>query len=145
MATTTLDSKIPAGPIEKKWDEHKGHLKLVNPNNKRKFTVLVVGSGGILVELARDAALKLLPVGAADVRQMSDGLKLKTLLKGFRGKPAADEAALVKAAVGLGRFFLDHRDKLADIEINPLIVRAKGQGAAAVDVRAVWRSQAREA
>jgi len=43
--TTTLDSRIPAGPIEKKWDEHKGHLKLVNPNNKRKFTVLVVGSG----------------------------------------------------------------------------------------------------
>ncbi|HEY3570571.1 MAG TPA: succinate dehydrogenase (quinone) flavoprotein subunit, partial [Thermoanaerobaculia bacterium] len=45
MATTTLDSKTPAGPIEKKWDDHKGHLKLVNPNNKRKFTILVVGSG----------------------------------------------------------------------------------------------------
>ncbi|MFL6260806.1 MAG: fumarate reductase/succinate dehydrogenase flavoprotein subunit [Thermoanaerobaculia bacterium] len=41
----TLDSKIPAGPIEHKWDEHKGHLKLVNPNNKRKLSVLVVGSG----------------------------------------------------------------------------------------------------
>src|ERR1700704_1896182 len=41
----TLDSKVPAGPLEKKWDEHKGHLKLVNPNNKRKFTILVVGSG----------------------------------------------------------------------------------------------------
>jgi succinate dehydrogenase / fumarate reductase flavoprotein subunit len=45
MATTTLDSKVPPGPIEHKWDEHKGHLKLVNPNNKRKFTILVVGSG----------------------------------------------------------------------------------------------------
>jgi succinate dehydrogenase / fumarate reductase flavoprotein subunit len=42
---TTLDGKIPAGPIEHKWDDHKGHLKLVNPNNKRKFTILVVGSG----------------------------------------------------------------------------------------------------
>jgi succinate dehydrogenase / fumarate reductase flavoprotein subunit len=42
---TTLDSKIPAGPLEQKWDEHKGHVKLVNPNNKRKFTILVVGSG----------------------------------------------------------------------------------------------------
>jgi succinate dehydrogenase / fumarate reductase, flavoprotein subunit len=41
----TLDSKIPAGPIEHKWDDHKGHLRLVNPNNKRKFTILVVGSG----------------------------------------------------------------------------------------------------
>jgi succinate dehydrogenase / fumarate reductase, flavoprotein subunit len=41
----TLDSKVPAGPLEKKWDEHKDHLKLVNPNNKRRFTILVVGSG----------------------------------------------------------------------------------------------------
>src|SRR4029079_11280062 len=40
-----LDSKVPSGPLEQKWDEHKGHLKLVNPNNKRKFTILVVGSG----------------------------------------------------------------------------------------------------
>jgi succinate dehydrogenase / fumarate reductase flavoprotein subunit len=41
----TLDSKVPAGSLEKKWEDHKGHLKLVNPNNKRRFTVLVVGSG----------------------------------------------------------------------------------------------------
>jgi succinate dehydrogenase / fumarate reductase, flavoprotein subunit len=43
--TTTLDGKIPAGPLEQKWDDHKGHLRLVNPNNKRRFTILVVGSG----------------------------------------------------------------------------------------------------
>jgi acetyltransferase len=102
--------------------------------------ILVVGSGGVLVELARDAALRLLPVGTGDVRKMVDGLKLKTLLKGFRGKPAADEVALIKAAVGLARFFADYRDQLADIEINPLIVRAKGKGAVAVDVRPVWRN-----
>src|SRR6187397_353752 len=41
----TLDSKVPAGPLEQKWDEHKNHVKLVNPNNKRRFTILVVGSG----------------------------------------------------------------------------------------------------
>ncbi|HEY0839961.1 MAG TPA: FAD-binding protein, partial [Vulgatibacter sp.] len=40
-----LDSKIPAGPIEKKWDNHRFEVKLVNPANKRKFKVLVVGSG----------------------------------------------------------------------------------------------------
>src|SRR5512146_2812104 len=43
--TTTLDSKVPAGPIEKKWDKYRFELKLVNPANKRKFDVLVVGSG----------------------------------------------------------------------------------------------------
>jgi succinate dehydrogenase / fumarate reductase, flavoprotein subunit len=42
---TKLDSKVPAGPLETKWQEHRNHLKLVNPNNKRRFTVLVVGSG----------------------------------------------------------------------------------------------------
>src|SRR5436853_1764342 len=41
----TLDSKVPSGPLEQKWDSHKRHLKLVNPNSKRKFTILVVGSG----------------------------------------------------------------------------------------------------
>ncbi|MHB2026323.1 MAG: fumarate reductase/succinate dehydrogenase flavoprotein subunit [Elusimicrobiota bacterium] len=41
----TLDSKIPSGPIEKKWDKHRFDLKLVNPANKRKFDVLVVGTG----------------------------------------------------------------------------------------------------
>jgi succinate dehydrogenase / fumarate reductase, flavoprotein subunit len=42
---TDLDSKSPAGPIEKKWTEHKAHMKLVNPANKRKYTVIVVGTG----------------------------------------------------------------------------------------------------
>lgn len=41
----TLDSKIPAGPIEKKWDSHRFNLKLVNPANKRKYHIIVVGTG----------------------------------------------------------------------------------------------------
>jgi succinate dehydrogenase / fumarate reductase flavoprotein subunit len=40
-----LDPKVPDGPIEKKWDEHRFSMKLVNPANKRKYTVIVVGSG----------------------------------------------------------------------------------------------------
>lgn len=41
----TLDSKIPSGPIEKKWEKHKFESKLINPANRRKYTVIVVGSG----------------------------------------------------------------------------------------------------
>ena len=41
----TLDSKIPAGPIEQKWDNHKFDIKLVNPANKRRFEIVVVGTG----------------------------------------------------------------------------------------------------
>jgi len=40
-----LNAKVPAGPLEQKWDNHKFALKLVNPANRRKYTVLVVGSG----------------------------------------------------------------------------------------------------
>ncbi|HWB60627.1 MAG TPA: FAD-binding protein, partial [Chthoniobacteraceae bacterium] len=40
-----LDSKVPSGPIAQKWDKHKFEMKLVNPANKRKFDVIVVGSG----------------------------------------------------------------------------------------------------
>jgi succinate dehydrogenase flavoprotein subunit len=40
-----LDSKIPQGPLTQKWDKHKANLKLVNPKNKRKYTILVVGTG----------------------------------------------------------------------------------------------------
>jgi succinate dehydrogenase / fumarate reductase, flavoprotein subunit len=42
---TTLDSKVPSGPLEKKWDKHRGESKLVAPNNRPKFNIIVVGSG----------------------------------------------------------------------------------------------------
>ncbi len=41
----TLDAKIPSGPLSEKWDRHKANIKLVNPANKRKYTILVVGTG----------------------------------------------------------------------------------------------------
>src|SRR6476469_5294393 len=40
-----LDSKVPSGPVTEKWDKHRFEMKLVNPANKRKFNVIVVGSG----------------------------------------------------------------------------------------------------
>ncbi|TNF30739.1 MAG: succinate dehydrogenase (quinone) flavoprotein subunit, partial [Deltaproteobacteria bacterium] len=45
MTTKKLDGKVPEGPIQEKWDKHKFNMKLVNPANKRKFNVIVVGTG----------------------------------------------------------------------------------------------------
>ena len=42
---TILDSKVPSGPLEKKWEKHRGESKLVAPNNRPKFDIIVVGSG----------------------------------------------------------------------------------------------------
>jgi acyl-CoA synthetase (NDP forming) len=116
--------------------------------------LLLVGSGGVLVELVEDAALRLLPVAAEEVGAMIDGLKLARRLAGFRGGPAADRAALEATALALGRFFLDHRARIKEIEINPLIVRADERptalkpvtaGAIAVDVRVMWQEGTEEA
>ena len=99
--------------------------------------MLLVGAGGVLVELVKDIAFRLMPVTADDARAMLGELRVSKLLAGFRGKPAADVDALVRAICGLSDFYLDHRHLLADLEINPLIVRAKGEGVRAVDVRPV--------
>jgi acetate---CoA ligase (ADP-forming) len=101
--------------------------------------LLLIGSGGILVELLRDVAQRLLPVQAHDVTAMIDSLKLTPLLAGYRGRPAADRTALEACALALARFYLDHRARIAEIEINPLMVSA--QGAVAVDVRVAWREE----
>jgi acyl-CoA synthetase (NDP forming) len=101
--------------------------------------MLLVGSGGILVELLGDAAPAMLPLDETEVEGMIARLKLARLLEGYRGRPKADREALTKAAVALGRFFLDHRAKLADIEINPLVARAEGGGVVALDIRVIWR------
>ena len=99
--------------------------------------MLLVGSGGVLVELAKDAALRLLPLSAAEVAAMLDRLKLATLLSGFRGRPPADRPALEATVLALAQFFLDHRARIKDIEINPLMVRPASQGTVAMDVRRV--------
>jgi acetyltransferase len=101
--------------------------------------MLVAGAGGILVELMKDFAFRLLPVGPEDALAMLDELKVSKLLAGYRGKPPADVDALVKAICGLSDFYLNHRNLLTDFEINPLIVLANGHGARAVDVRFVQR------
>ena len=100
--------------------------------------LLLIGAGGVLVELARDVALRLLPVAAPDVGAMIDGLRLKQLLAGYRGRAAADRSALERTALALARFYLDHRSRIADIEINPLMIGPSG--AIAVDVRVLWQA-----
>ncbi|MEZ5831031.1 MAG: acetate--CoA ligase family protein [Dongiaceae bacterium] len=97
---------------------------------------LVVGAGGILVELVEDAAMLLLPTSARDVEQALRRLKVAKLLAGYRGKPAADMAALVKGIMAVADFAEAHRGKLLELDVNPLMVRA--DGAVAVDALVVF-------
>jgi len=98
---------------------------------------LMVGLGGIFVEVLKDVAIRLLPVDEREARTMLAELRGYKVLQGVRGQPPRDIDALVRAMVGLSDFFAAHRNQLSDLEINPLMVRAQGQGVAAVDVRPV--------
>ena len=97
--------------------------------------VIVAGLGGIHVEVLRDLAFRLLPIDEAEAREMLDSLRGRALLNAFRGQPPRDVDALVGAMLAAGDVFLGVRDRLADIEINPLFVLAEGKGVRAVDIR----------
>jgi acyl-CoA synthetase (NDP forming) len=95
---------------------------------------LVLGSGGVLVELLADRALLLLSTTAAEVRTALLGLKSAPLLDGFRGRPPGDVDAVVEAALAVAAFAAAHADRLVELDINPLIVRPAGKGVVAADV-----------
>jgi acetyltransferase len=101
--------------------------------------VLVVGMGGIFVEVVKDAALGILPVSRARVGEMIHSLRCRPLLEGARGRPRADVAALVDAALRLARLGIDLGGEIDQLDINPLIVLPQGQGVRAVDALIVKR------
>ncbi|KVL64235.1 acyl-CoA synthetase [Burkholderia cepacia] len=92
---------------------------------------LVLGAGGVLVELIRDTATLLLPVRESDVRDALLGLKLGPLLTGYRGRPKADLDAIVANVMAIARFAQAHADTLVELDVNPLL--AMERGAVAVD------------
>jgi acetyltransferase len=98
---------------------------------------LIVGLGGIFVEVLKDVAVRLLPIDEREAREMLKELRGYKVLEGARGQGPRDIDALAQAMVGLSDIFATHRDHLSDLEINPIMVRAKGGGVAAVDVRLV--------
>jgi acyl-CoA synthetase (NDP forming) len=98
---------------------------------------LMVGLGGIFVEVLKDVAIRLLPVDEREATAMLQELRSYKILQGVRGQPPRDIDALVRAMVGLSDIFASHRNRLSDMEINPIMVRGHGHGLAAVDVRLV--------
>jgi acetyltransferase len=98
---------------------------------------LVVGLGGIFVEVLKDVSIRLLPVDEREAREMLRELRGYKVLEGVRGQKPRDVNALVKAMVGLSEIFAANRNHLSDMEINPMMVREQGRGAVAVDVRLV--------
>ncbi len=93
--------------------------------------MVMVAAGGLLAEVARDRSLRLAPVDVATAREMLAELRSLALLAGFRGKPAGDLEAIAHTIVALSQLAQDA--DVVEAEINPLIVRAAGEGVVAVD------------
>jgi acyl-CoA synthetase (NDP forming) len=94
--------------------------------------VVVLGVGGVLAEIYRDFAVELAPVTAERAMRMIDRVRGLAVIRGFRGLPRGDTAALARAVAGFSQ--LAHLEpRVAEAEINPLIVKAEGQGVIAVD------------
>lgn len=83
--------------------------------------LVVVGLGGVLVEVLRDTALSLAPVGRAEAEAMLRGLKGAALLDGFRGAPAVDIARLAEIVCRFSELAADAGNSVSEMEINPLI------------------------
>jgi acetate---CoA ligase (ADP-forming) len=97
--------------------------------------VLVIGAGGIFVEVLKDARPLLLPASRRDVEAALRGLKVFALLEGFRGRPAARLDPVVDAIMAIAAYAGSHLDTLAELDVNPLMVNEGG--AVAVDAMIV--------
>jgi acyl-CoA synthetase (NDP forming) len=101
--------------------------------------MLMVGLGGIHVEVLRDVAFAPVPIGPDEALALLGELKGAALLDGVRGAPPADRTALAELMARLSRFAADHADLIEEIDLNPVIVRAQGQGLTVVDALIVKR------
>ena len=105
-------------------------------NDAQFGPMVMVGLGGIFVEVMADVAFRICPITRLDAEEMLDELKGAVLLKGARGRKPVSRAAIVDALMkvgGEGGLLVTHANDIAEADINPLIVSENG--AVAVDAR----------
>ena len=103
--------------------------------------LLMVGLGGIHVEVLRDVAFAPVPLSPEDALALLADLKGAAVLDGVRGQPPTDRAALADLMAALSRFAADHADRIAELDLNPVIVHPAGHGLTIADALLVKRGQ----
>ncbi|UIY28952.1 acetate--CoA ligase family protein [Neorhizobium galegae] len=102
---------------------------------------LVVGIGGVLVELVKDTAFDLLPIDLARADAMIGETKLASLLEGYRGAPKADRRALAELLVQVSDFAARYGDDIEAIDLNPVAVLPEGKGVRILDALIIPRKR----
>ena len=97
--------------------------------DERFGPVLMLGMGGVYVELFRDTVFRVCPITRRDAETMIDALRGAPLLRGARGRAAVDESLIASALLAVGDeagLLMDLQHQVAELDINPLIVSARG-------------------
>jgi hypothetical protein len=107
--------------------------------------VVMVGFGGIYAEILKDVAVQVAPVSEDEALRMIRGLRMFPLLDGPRGQPKADVAAAARTVARLSDFACRHAADVAEIDLNPILVRPRGEGVLVLDALMVANPGSRAA
>jgi acetate---CoA ligase (ADP-forming) len=122
-----VQAMVPAGGLE----------VLVGMNRDPQFGPLVTfGLGGIYVETLKDVTFRIAPFSTQEAHEMLAEIRAHALLDGVRGKPAVDKEAIVDTLLRIGQLVQDFPE-IAELDINPLMVYPRNQGAIAIDMRLI--------
>jgi acetate---CoA ligase (ADP-forming) len=102
--------------------------------------VVAVGLGGVLAEVLSDITYRVAPFDITEARAMLGELRARAIFGAVRGRPALDADALAAALVGVGQLAWHLRDRLAEMDINPVMVLPQGRGIVAADALVVLRA-----
>lgn len=101
--------------------------------------VVMFGLGGITTELLQEVSYRFAPFDTHTAREMIESLKIAPLFRGYRGRPPLDIGALSDLLSRVSCLIADHADRITEIDLNPVFVRAEGEGVCAADALVVMR------
>ncbi len=125
--------------IQKMMDRGKEVILGVTRDN-RFGPVLMVGLGGIYTEILKDVSFRLAPIRENEADEMIREIRSIKLLQGARGEPPSDLGAVAECLLRLSEFVTDHPN-IHELDVNPLLVYARGKGAVVADARIILKEE----
>jgi acyl-CoA synthetase (NDP forming) len=114
-----------------------GREVIIGINRDPQFgPLLVLGLGGIYVEVLKDVSFRIAPIARWEAEEMINELRSSALLRGIRGEPPADLEAIIDCMLRVSQLAVDFPE-IVELDINPLMVQDEGKGAVAIDMRLV--------
>jgi acetyltransferase len=139
---TNVESHVPGARIDGILIEQmakKGVEVIIGASRDPRFGALIMfGLGGTLVEVLKDVSFRLAPMWQISAERMIREIKAFKVLDGFRGQPPSDVDSIVNTLLRVSAMVVNHPE-IAEMDINPLIVHAKGDGCSVADGRIMLR------